>query len=82
METNNILFGKRYKSYKRDILKGNICVNCESKTTYIGDIEIKINYDIINKNVSLIIQSEDESEKSEKNKKDNIKGIQIYKLSY
>ena len=75
-------FEKDIKVIKGDILKGNICVNCESKTTYIGDIEIKINYDIINKNVSMIIQSEDESEKSEKNKQDNIKGIQIYKLSY
>ena len=75
-------FEKDIKVIKGDILKGNICVNCESKTTYIGDIEIKISYDIINKNVNMIIQSEDESEKSEKNNQDNIKGIQIYKLSY
>ena len=70
------------KVTKGDIFKGNISLTCETKNSYIGDIEIRISYNIINKNISMIIQSEDESEKSDKNKSNNIKGIQIYKLSY
>ena len=62
-------------------MKGNLNLMCESTSTNIGGIEIKISYEIINKNVSMIIQSEDESEKSE-NKQENIKGIQTFKLTY
>ena len=69
------------KVNKGDIMKGNLSLMCESTSTNIGGIEIKISYEIINKNVSMIIQSEDESEKSE-NKQENIKGIQTFKLTY
>ena len=67
---------------KEDSLKGSISLKCESDSTNIGDIEIKISYEILNKNVSMIIQSEDESDKNEIKGQENVKGIQFYKLSY
>ena len=67
------------KVTKGDIMKGNLSLMCETTSTNIGDIEIKINYEIINKNVSMIIQNENDSEK---NKIENDKGSQIYRLTY
>jgi len=67
------------KVTKGDIMKGNLSLMCESNSSNIGDIEIKISYEIINKNVSVIMQSEDESET---NKIENINGTQFFKLSY
>ena len=67
---------------KEDTLKGSISLKCESDSTNIGDIEIKISYEILNKNVSMIIQSEDESDKNEIKGQENVKGIQFYKLFF
>ena len=70
------------KVMKGYIMKGNLSLQCESNSSYIGGIEIKINYEIINKNVSMIIQSDEESEKNEINNKEEIKGSQTYNLTY
>ena len=70
------------KVMKGYIMKGNLSLQCESNSTYIGGIEIKINYEIKNKNVSMIIQSDEESEKNEINNKEEIKGSQTYNLTY
>ena len=70
------------KVMKGDIMEGDISLKVESESTNIGDIEIKINYEIKNKNANMIIQSEEESENKSINDQENIKGIQIYKLSY
>ena len=52
------------KVMKGDIMEGDISLKVESESTNIGDIEIKINYEIKNKNANMIIQSEEESEKN------------------
>ena len=70
------------KVMKGDIMEGDISLKVESESTNIGDIEIKINYEIKNKNANMIIQSEEESENKSINDQENIKGTQIYKLSY
>ena len=70
------------KVMKGDIMEGDISLKVESESTNVGDIEIKINYEIKNKNANMIVQSEEESENKSINDQENIKGIQIYKLSY
>ena len=70
------------KVMKGDIMEGDISLKVESESTNIGDIEIKIDYEIKNKNANMIIQSEEESENKSINDQENIKGTQIYKLSY
>ena len=70
------------KVMKGDIMEGDISLKVESESTNVGDIEIKINYEIKNKNANMIIQSEEESENKSINDQENIKGTQIYKLSY
>ena len=70
------------KVMKGDIMEGDISLKVESGSTNVGDIEIKINYEIKNKNANMIVQSEEESENKSINDQENIKGIQIYKLSY
>jgi protein arginine N-methyltransferase 1 len=70
------------KVMKGDIMEGDISLKVESESTNVGDIEIKINYEIKNKNANMIVQSEEESENKSINDQENIKGTQIYKLSY
>ena len=64
------------KVEKGNIMKGIICLKEEES----GNIDIELNYEIINKNLSMIC--EEESDKSEINQQNEIKGKQIYKLTY
>ena len=69
------------KVIKGNTMKGILDLQCESNSTYIGGIEITLNYEIINNNVHMIINSDDEE--NEKDEEQGvIKGIQTYKLSY
>ena len=71
---------KDIKVNKGNIMKGILDLQCETNSTYIGGIEITLNYEIINNHVHMIIQSDDEE--NEKDEEPEVKGIQTFKLSY
>ena len=67
---------KNIKVEKGNIMKG--IINLREQNSL--DIDIKLDYEIINKNVSMI--SEEESDNSEINQQNEIKGTQMFKLTY
>ena len=64
---------------KGNIMKGILSLKCAEDS---GNIDIKLDYEIYNKNVSMICEEESEKEKDEINRVNEIKGSQIYKLTY
>ena len=74
---------KNIKVYKGSVLNGSFCVRVDPNSQDMNCIDIKISYQLVNKNAnfSKIKQSDDDSEQSEESNS-NIKGIQMFKLSY
>lgn len=75
---------KNIRVEKGDILKGSFCVRVDPNTQDMNCIDIKISYEIINNNskVTVIKQSDNDSDESEQKSQNNIKGLQMFKLSY
>ena len=80
---------KNIKVYKGSILKGSFCVRVDPHSQDMNCIDIKISYELLNNNavyskIELNEDDEDE-EKDEQNDskvENDIKGIQMFKLSY
>ena len=74
---------KSIKVEKGNILKGSFCVRVDPKSHDMNCIDIKISYNMIkNSKVTIINQSDDDDSKNEKKDQNEIKGIQMFKLSY
>lgn len=75
---------KNIKVYKGSILKGSFCVRLDPNSYDMNCIDIKISYELINNNATYtkIKQSDDDRSEDDSNEPYNIKGIQMFKLSY
>ena len=82
---------KNIKVYKGSILKGSFCVRVDPYSQDMNCIDIKISYELLNNNAvySKIEQKDDDKDEEEEaeeeddtNGQNNIKGVQMFKLSY
>ena len=75
---------KNIRVEKGDILKGSFCVRMDPNTQNMNCIDIKISYEIINNNskVTIIKQTDNDSDENDQKSQNNIKGLQMFKLSY
>ena len=79
---------KNIKVYKGSILKGSFCVRDDPHSHDMKCIDIKISYELLNDNAVFSKYEENEDDKDEEDDENdsktsnNIKGIQMFKLSY
>ena len=74
---------KNLKVYKGSILKGSFCVRIDPNSKDMNCIDIKISYELINNNALFTkIKQDDDSDEENSSEQNNIKGIQMFKLSY
>ena len=81
---------KNIKVYRGSILKGSFCVRVDPYSQDMNCIDIKISYELLN-NIAVyskIEQKDDDKDEEEAEEEDdtngqnNIKGVQMFKLSY
>ena len=76
-------FEKNLKVYTGSILKGSFCVRIDPNSKDMNCLDIKMSYELINNNALFSkIKQDDDSDEDESSEQNNIKGIQMFKLSY
>ena len=74
---------KNIRVYKGSILKGSFCARVDPHSRDLNCINIKISYEILNNNANFSkIKNSDDSDEDISENKDDIKGIQMFKLCY
>ena len=74
---------KDIRVFKGSILKGSFCVRVDPNSHNFDYLDIKISYELINNNINVtrITQSDEDSDKNDNIIIDDIKGLQLFKLS-